>query len=65
MIARQYDVYDAGDFDEIDGPNGLCDLCNEPVYAGDGHVNTHGWSMSLGTTVDVTYCKRCLEGDGE
>lgn len=43
-------------------PCGACDLCNELVYAGDGHVNAQGWSMSLGEAVDVTFCKRCREG---
>lgn len=44
-------------------PCGVCDGCDALVYPDDGHIDTEGWSLSLGETVDVTFCKTCLDGD--
>jgi hypothetical protein len=44
---------------------GACDGCGALVYPGDGHKDTEGWAMSLGETVDVTFCKTCLDGEDD
>jgi hypothetical protein len=49
----------------MNDPVGACDGCGALVYPGDGHKGTEDWAMSLGETVDVTFCKTCLDGEDD